>query len=101
MVIDIIMQQNGKQTPITYVWDGCEAVKLVRLSFNPSSLKAVDELKLLAAAFISRVHECKADLNGSADPSAQEAGRNFALAITNMQQASMWAVAGATAHLNK
>ena len=68
-----------------------EAASQVRMSFNPSTLAEVDRLKALAAAFIS---EC--DRLSAANPAA---GRELAVAKTNMQQASMWGVAGATQHL--
>lgn len=72
------------------------AAKLVRLSFNPSNSPDVDRLKILAAAFISEL-ERQTAVNGH----SAEAGREFAVARTHMQTASMFAVAGATAHLVK
>lgn len=64
------------------------AEEAVRLKFNPSALNDVAQLKTLAAAFIS---EC--DRIATAIP---DAGRSLAVAKTNMQTASMWAVLGAT-----
>lgn len=61
------------------------AAEAVRLSFNPSGLDEVGELKLIAAAFITKVEAIKS-----------KAPRECAVAITNMQQASMWAVFAAT-----
>jgi len=65
-----------------------EAAEPVRFTFNPSGLDTVNRLKSLSAAFIA---ECQRQqsLKG-------EAGREFAVAITNMQTASMWAVLAAT-----
>jgi hypothetical protein len=73
----------GVEIPITP-----EAAEPVRFSFNPSGLESVNRLKSLSAAFIA---ECQRQqgLKG-------EAGREFAVAITNMQTASMWAVLAAT-----
>jgi hypothetical protein len=65
-----------------------EAAEAVRMGFNPSALDDVNRLKTLAAAFIT---EC--DRIATAKP---EAGRELAVAKTNMQTASMWAVLGAT-----
>lgn len=74
------------ETPITN-----SATELVRMGFNPSRLPPVDRLKALAAAFIS---ECEAirDARG-------KGAREAAIAITEMQGASMFAVAAATAEL--
>jgi hypothetical protein len=65
-----------------------EAEEAIRFSFNPSGLQRVTRLKALAAAFIS---ECDAVLlDGTMS------GREMAVAKTQMQTASMWAVLGAT-----
>ncbi len=74
---------TGVEIPITD-----EAAELVRFSFNPSGLDSVNRLKSLSAAFIA---ECQRQQQGKV-----EAGREFAVAITNMQTASMWAVLAAT-----
>lgn len=65
-----------------------EAAKDVRMNFNPSTLPNVDRLKALAAAFISECQRISAEVPDS--------GRDMAVAKTNMKQASMWAVSGAT-----
>ena len=65
-----------------------EAAQAVRMGFNPSAVRRVDRLKALAAAFIS---ECKL---GQAE--LPEGSREFAVAVTNMQTASMWGVLAAT-----
>lgn len=67
------------------------AAELVRMGFNPSRLPPVDRIKAIAAAFIS---ECEAirDARG-------KGAREAAIAITEMQGASMFAVAAATADL--
>lgn len=64
------------------------ARELVRLRFNPSGLGDVDTLKHLAAAFLSECDRVAAYV--------PDAGRSMAVAKTNMQTASMWAVLGAT-----
>lgn len=74
------------ETPIN-----SSAASLVRMGFNPSKLEPVDRIKALAAALIS---ECE-NIRDSKGPGAREA----AIAITDIQKASMMAVASATAHL--
>lgn len=64
------------------------AREAVRLKFNPSGLPNVDRLKTLAAAFITECDRIAAEVPDS--------GRSLAVAKTNMQTASMWAVLGAT-----
>jgi hypothetical protein len=78
----------GVEIPIT---EG--AAEAVRFSFNPSGLDSVNRLKSLAAAFVA---ECQAQQAEKA-----EAGREFAVAITNMQTASMWAVLASTKGVSK
>ncbi|MBC7286129.1 hypothetical protein [Hoeflea sp.] len=75
--------------PETHVSDS--AAGLVRYKFNPSGLETVQKLKFLAAAIIS---ECEL-IRDNKGPGAREA----AIAITDLQKASMMAVAAATAHL--
>lgn len=65
-----------------------QSAQAVRMGFNPSSIERVDRLKALAAAFLS---EC--DLVAAEIPAA---AREAAVAKTNMQTASMWAVLAAT-----
>ena len=67
------------------------AKELVRLKFNPSNLGNVDTLKHLAAAFLSECDRIAGEV--------PESGRSLAVAKTNMQTASMWAVLGATTGL--
>ena len=67
------------------------AAELVRMGFNPSKLERVDRIKALAAALVS---ECE-DIRDDRGPGAREA----AVAITQIQGASMFAVAAATAGL--
>lgn len=69
-----------------------EAAEAVRFTFNPSGLDSVNRLKSLSAAFIA---ECERQRSAKADD-GRDAGREFAVAITNMQTASMWAVLAAT-----
>lgn len=79
---------TGAEVPIT-----AEAAEAVRFSFNPSGLDSVNRLKSLSAAFIAECQRQQAEHG--------EAGREFAVAITNMQTASMWAVLAATKGLPK
>lgn len=67
------------------------AREAVRLKFNPSGLDNVARLKTLAAAFITECDRIAAEVPDS--------GRSIAVAKTNMQTASMWAVLGATTGL--
>lgn len=76
----------GKEVAVT-----TSAMDLVRLGFNPSKLEQVDRIKSIAAALIS---ECEA-LRDAGGKGAREA----AIAITETQTASMFAVAAATADL--
>ena len=64
------------------------AKEAVRIGFNPSQIERVNRLKAIAAAFIS---ECEDGQRGSG-----AAAREYAVAITNMQTASMWGVLAAT-----
>ncbi|MEL6680614.1 MAG: hypothetical protein AAFQ51_18070 [Pseudomonadota bacterium] len=79
---------NAAEVPITN-----NAAALVRMSFNPSDIPQVDRIKALAAALIS---ECEA-LREDKPVAAREAS----IAITDIQSASMFAVAAATAHLGQ
>jgi hypothetical protein len=65
-----------------------KAKEAIRHKFNPSGLANVNDLKALAAAFITVCDRIAAE--------KPEAGRELAVAVTNMQTASMWAVLGAT-----
>jgi hypothetical protein len=67
------------------------AAELVRMGFNPSKLEQVDRIKALAAALVS---ECEAINNG-----VRPGGREAAIAITQIQSGTMFAVAAATAGL--
>lgn len=64
------------------------ASEAVRLNFNPSASSPVDELKAIAAEFLTKCEELK-ELNPAA-------GRELSVAMTNMETAQMWAVKGAT-----
>ena len=83
--IDVSEGEQHRQLCIT-VADA--ALADVRYRFNPSGLVTVDELKLLAAAFITKAMEM-----GERNPGAE---REASVARTWAQGASMWAVAGAT-----
>lgn len=60
----------------------------IRHKFNPSGLPEVNNLKALSGAFITYVEHLQKE--------HPHAARELAVAITNMQTASMWAVLGAT-----
>jgi hypothetical protein len=68
-----------------------ESAQLVRMGFNPSKIEAVDRIKALAAALVS---ECEIIRKGGG-----AGAREAAVAITQIQGASMFAVAAATAEL--
>lgn len=80
----------GEETPAETAVN-TSAADLVRYKFNPSGLPDVQRIKFLTAAVIS---ECEA-IRDAGGPGAREA----AIAITDLQKASMMAVAAATAHL--
>lgn len=63
----------------------------VRLTFNPSGNARVNLLKMLAAALITEYEWIMKD-----NPAAT---REAAVAITNLQTASMWGVLAATKNL--
>jgi hypothetical protein len=70
------------------------AAALVRMGFNPSTLPRVDRIKALAAALVSECETVREENPGGA-------AREAALAITQAQTASMFAVAAATSRLGK
>lgn len=63
------------------------AIDAVRLKFNPSGLDRVGKIKMLTAALITECEQIREE---------GTAGREAAVAITNVQTASMWAVLAAT-----
>lgn len=85
VTIDVRSDGAGATWPIV-VNDPAE--EAIRFTFNPSGLPAVTKLKALAAAFLTACDETQLD-----NPAAS---RELAVAKTNMQTASMWAVLGAT-----
>lgn len=78
---------NGA-TPYEQIDISETAKQAIRLAFNPSGDPRVVRLKMLAAAFITECQGVQAEL--------PEGAREAAVAITNMQTASMWAVLAAT-----
>jgi hypothetical protein len=85
-----VLVQHADDVQPMQITPGPEALEIVRMGFNPSSLGTVDVLKLLAAAFI---HECQ-KMHYPADSGAK---RQLALAITHAETAAMFAVKAATA----
>lgn len=65
------------------------AADAIRFKFNPSDLGDVTEIKTLTGALITKLEQIR-DRNGML------AAREAAVAITNTQTASMWAVLAAT-----
>lgn len=67
--------------------------KAVGLSFNPSNMPVVDNVKRLSAALIDELNDqrekAKAENNG-------EAIRMYSVAITEVQTGQMWGVKAAT-----
>jgi hypothetical protein len=66
----------------------------VRKNFNPSGSPEVDNIKRLTAELITF-------MEGIRDRNDGKAGREAAVAITNIQTASMWCVLAATKHITK
>lgn len=83
-----IYHPNGDMS-VANVEETSDAASAVRYSFNPSGLARVTRIKSLAAALAS---ELMAGRNEE-----PHAGREYSVAITNLQQASMWGVFAATA----
>lgn len=65
------------------------AADAVRKNFNPSGSQEVAEIKAMTAALITK-------MEGIRDRDGGKAGREAAVAITNIQTASMWCVLAAT-----
>lgn len=86
--VTIYDASGANQFSITLSADSVEAV---RLGFNPSGIDTVHVFKTLAGAFLTL-----ADGVAKSNPSA---ARELAVAKTNMQTASMWAVLGTTKNL--
>lgn len=66
-----------------------EAQESIRLSFNPSGDATVMRIKLLACALMTEYQKIR-------DSHMPSAAREAAVAITNLQTASMWGVLAAT-----
>lgn len=73
---------------VAVVEENGAATEAVRYSFNPIGNARVTRIKSLAAALAS---ELMAGRNEE-----PQSGREYSLAITNLQQASMWGVFAAT-----
>ena len=74
---------TGEEVPINST-----AAEVVRMGFNPSTLPPVDRIKALAAALVSECENIR-DEN-------RDAAREASIAITEIQGATMFAVAAAT-----
>ena len=61
----------------------------VRKDFNPSGNQDVADIKAITASLVSKMEQIRDRNNGLA-------GREAAVAITNLQTASMWCVLAAT-----
>ena len=61
----------------------------VRKDFNPSGNQDVADIKAMTASLVSKMEQIRDRNNGLA-------GREAAVAITNLQTASMWCVLAAT-----
>lgn len=83
----ITISDEGKPDWVVDVSES--AASMVRANFNPSMLSSVDVLKYLSAALITMMEPGK--------KAGGDTGRCAALAITNYEQAAMWAVKSATA----
>lgn len=78
---------QGENAPDEYVEMLPEGAEAVRFKFNPSFNPDVTRIKSLTGTLISELMRLQ-----KAKP---EAGREFAVAITHLQTASMWAVLAA------
>lgn len=94
-----VINGNGVTTSSIALTNDHASAKAVRLKFNPSGSSKVEELKVLAAALHAKVEEVQREAGALPLDIQQEVGRACSLAKTNLQQASMWAVFAATAHL--
>ena len=74
--------------PSRYIIASDASLEAIRFTFNPGLIDEVTQLKALAAAFLTKCDEVAR--------SKPWAGRELAVAKTNMQTASMWGVLGAT-----
>lgn len=76
------------------------AAELVRMGFKPSGMERVDRIEALAAALVS---ECEAIRNDAISATVGglpvRGAREASIAITEIQTASFFAVAAATAAL--
>ena len=81
---------GGASATISITDEGAEAV---RYKFNPSALAEVERIKTLTAALVTELH--------AQQVARPDAGREYAVAITNVQTASMWAVLAATKEIAK
>lgn len=102
MTTVVQINAHGTIRHVATLYSEHTAAKAVRASFNPSGRQEVEDLKTLAAAFIAKCQALQAAANSDQEFSAElkaEVGRAAAVAITNAQQASMWAVFAATAGL--
>lgn len=100
MTTTVQITAHGNTRYVATLYPEHAAAKAVRTSFNPSGKQEVEDLKTLAAAFIAKCQELQHIAQHTSDMQADvkaEIGRAAALAITNAQQASMWAVFAATA----
>lgn len=79
-------KDGSKQTMIIEV--SAEAMEAVNLAFNPSSHMKVTSLKVLGAVMLQACDIEQTD--------RQHAGRDWAVARTNIETAVMWAVKAAT-----
>lgn len=80
------MNDQQKMIPVTI---SATAADAIRHKFNPSDRSDVAAIKDLTGTLITM-------LEGIRDRDGGKAGREAAVAITNIQTASMWAVLAAT-----
>lgn len=76
---------GGASDAVTITDEGAEAIQF---KFNPSGLESVNRIKTLTGALITELKDQQR--------MKPEAAREFAVAITEVQTASMWAVLAAT-----
>lgn len=98
MTMQVVIQVAGQPDVVIGVTE--EAIMRARVSFNPSSLPNVDNIKALTAGLYSVLERVGEGQRGNFEPDAT-VGREAATAATQIQLGAMMAVSAATAHLVK
>lgn len=97
MTMQIVIQVAGQPDVVIGVSE--KAMRRARVSFNPSSLPHVDNIKALAAGLYTVLRELNAEREDGW--LAEILDRETSAAATQIQFGAMMAVSAATAHLLK